>query len=492
MSSEGNAIPPSLPVQAAHAAIPVRAALPWMFAAGVYLLLLLLGAKLLNDPDSYWHIAVARWILEHSAFPTGDPFSHTMPGAHWIAFEWLSEMVYAGAHAVAGWPGVIVVAAAAIALAFAILMHFLLQRLDTVPALIMGLAAVVLTAPHMLARPHALVLPVMVAWVGALVGAVERRTAPPFVFLPLIALWANLHGSVAIGVAFIAPAAIEALLQTPRAAWRKTAQQWFLFAMLAVVAASLTPYGPGILLAPINTLSLGSALSIIGEWKPQDFGKLGAFEVVLLLGVGFALLRGLTLPPVRILVVLGLLHLALSQSRHADLLALLAPLYLAQPLAAQLNRRAVTDADTATPRFIFAALAVVTFAATAFALLRDVAPAARNTPAAAVTATGLAKAGPLFNDYIFGGYLIYAGIAPFIDGRGEIYGRKLMLRHHNAITLQNVPDLLRLLDEYRIAATLLTPATPAVALLDRLPDWQRVYADEITVVHKRRNAAEPR
>jgi hypothetical protein len=109
-----------------------------------------------------------------------------------------------------------------------------------------------------------------------------------------------------------------------------------------------------------------------------------------------------------------------------------------------------------------------------------------------VSAAELAKAGPLFNDYIFGGYLIHAGIAPFIDGRGEIYGRRLMLRHHNAITLQNVPDLLRLLDEYRIAATLLTPATPAVALLDRLPEWQRVYADEIAVVHKRRKAAQSR
>ena len=137
-------------------------------------------------------------------------------------------------------------------------------------------------------------------------------------------------------------------------------------------------------------------------------------------------------------------------------------------------------------------LTLATLGATAFALVRDVGPAARNTPAAAVSATGLAQAGPVFNDYIFGGYLIHAGIAPFIDGRGELYGRTLILRHHNAITLQNVPDLLRLLDEYRIAATLLTPATPAVALLDRLPGWQRVYADETAVVHKRRVAAEAR
>jgi hypothetical protein len=445
MSSEENALP-----QAAHSAVPARAVLPWIFSAGVYLMLLPIGARLLNDPDSYWHLAVARWILEHRTFPSTDPFSHTMPGAPWIAFEWLSEMIYAGAYALAGWPAVVVVAAATIAIAFGLLLRFLLQRLDTIPALILTLAAVVMAAPHMLARPHALVLPVMVAWVAALVRAIERRNAPPFAFLPLIALWANLHGSVAVGVAFIAPAALEAVLQAPRSEWSKIVQRWSLFAALAVVAASLTPYGPGILLAPANTLSLGSALSIIGEWKPQDFGKLGAFEVVLLLGVGYALLRGLTIPPIRIVVVLGLLHLALAQSRHADLLALLAPIYLAQPLAAQLNLRGDAMSAMVAPRLVSGVVAIAVVAATVFALTRDVAPVARNTPAAAVAATALAQAGPVFNDYIFGGYLIHTGIAPFIDGRGELYGRTLML------------------------------------LLDRLPGWQRVYADDIAVVHKRR------
>jgi hypothetical protein len=61
-----------------------------------------------------------------------------------------------------------------------------------------------------------------------------------------------------------------------------------------------------------------------------------------------------------------------------------------------------------------------------------------------------------------------------------------MLRHDRALSLQNLPDFLQLLDEYRIGATLLAPSTPAVALLDRLPDWKRVYADDIAVVHTRR------
>ncbi|MGA9512656.1 MAG: hypothetical protein WBV51_03680 [Pseudolabrys sp.] len=61
-----------------------------------------------------------------------------------------------------------------------------------------------------------------------------------------------------------------------------------------------------------------------------------------------------------------------------------------------------------------------------------------------------------------------------------------MLRHDRALSLQNIPDFLRLLDGYRIQATLLAPSTPAVALLDRLPNWKRAYADDVAVVHLRR------
>jgi hypothetical protein len=108
--------------------------------------------------------------------------------------------------------------------------------------------------------------------------------------------------------------------------------RWLPFTALAVIACCLTPYGSGPLLMPLTTLSAGHALDWIGEWRPQDFGHFGAFELLLLAGL-FALSRGVTLPVVRVLVVLGLLHFALAQVRNADLLAMLAPLYLARRAA---------------------------------------------------------------------------------------------------------------------------------------------------------------
>ncbi len=48
---------------------------------------------------------------------------------------------------------------------------------------------------------------------------------------------------------------------------------------------------------------------------------------------------------------------------------------------------------------------------------------------------------------------------------------------------------LGLLETYKIDATLLTPATPAVGLLDHLEGWQRIYADDRAVVHVRKPGA---
>jgi hypothetical protein len=462
---------------------PARAALPWLVGAGVYVLLLTLGPRLLNDPDTYSHIAVGRWIVAHGTMPANDPFSFSMHGASWITFEWLSEVIYAVVYAISGWGGVVAVAAGAIALAVALQMRFMLRELSPALALLLVMIAVVLLAPHMLARPHVLTLPIMVAWAAALVSCMDRRAPPPYLALPLLVLWANLHGSVVLAIGLIGPVMLEALLDEKRSNWPRVLLRWLPFTVLAVAACCLTPYGPGPLLMPLTTLGLGQALSWITEWRPQDFGHFGIFEFVLLAGI-FALSRGVTLPVVRALVVLGLMHFALAQVRNADLLAILAPLYLAAPLTRQFGVRAEDDVAGSARGAILAALGVMILA-TGLAMAREVRPAREITPEAAVANAGLAKAGPVLNDYSFGGYLIYAGIPTFIDGRGELYGGRFIARYNRDVSLADLRDFLKLLDQYKIGATLLAPDTPAVALLDHLPDWRRVYSDDVAVVHER-------
>ena len=464
--------------------------MPWLVAAGFYVLLLALGGRILADPDIYWHVRVGQWIAEHRAFPHTDSFSATFAGAPWIAKEWLSQLVFAAAYQLASWNAVAVLSAAAVAAAFGVLTRALLEKLDPVAVLVLVLAAIMLSASHIVARPHALALPVMVLWTAGLVRALDAQRAPSWWLLPLMTLWANLHGGFTFGLFLIGACTLEALLVADKAERKAAAWRWISFGVLAVLAACITPYGAESILMTHRILGLGEALALLLEWQPQDFSQPGAFELCLLGAIGFALHRGLTLPPLRILVVLGLLHMALAHVRNAELLGLLAPLFVAAPLRDQLGSDQHAD-DKSPSRSLAIGLALLAaFATVALLMTRELIPGRHVTPSAAVAALTRAKAGPIFNDYGFGGYLIHAGVPSFIDGRAELYGGAFIARHHRAVILENLPGFLALLEEYKIGATLLPPQRPAVALLDRLPNWERLHSDDIAVVHVRKAAAQ--
>ncbi len=476
----------------AEDASPLRGLLPLWIGVSIYLLFLLAGNRLLIDPDTMWQITVGQWILDHRAVPQTDVYSFTMYGQPWISTQWLAQVAYATAYAIAGWSGPVVLAASAIAATFALLANFLIRRFSESTTLVFIAAGLALSVPHLLARPHVLALPVMVAWVGGLIAAADRRGAPSFRLLPLMALWANLHGGFVFGLVLIAPIALDAVLSADASSRKPLALRWAAFALAALAAGCCTPYGWNSLLASQKILGLGAALPLIMEWKPADFGSVGAFEVCLLLGIGLALFRGITLPPIRIVLLLGLLHMALSQGRAAELLALLAPLVLASPLAQQIGGAEVSNSTAAPPRrsVLFAGIAIALLAGTfAYASVHRFEPHTRGSPVAAVVALKKLNLTRVFNDYDFGGYLIANGVAPFIDGRTELYGEKFFVDHNAASGLMKPENLFRLLEAYRIEATLMRTQSAATKLLDHLDGWQKVYADDIATIHLRKSGA---
>jgi hypothetical protein len=88
---------------------------------------------------------------------------------------------------------------------------------------------------------------------------------------------------------------------------------------------------------------------------------------------------------------------------------------------------------------------------------------------------------PVLNDYDFGGYLIFAGVRPYIDGRADMYGDPFVAGD-DAIQRGDPVATRRALDRYRIRWAILRPDRPLAALLARTPGWKRTYADRYAVV----------
>ena len=461
----------------------------WLwFGVGLFLLFVIGGNRSLQDADTYWQTAIGQWIIDHRAWPTVDVYSFTKPGSPWISSSWLAQVLFAASHSAIGWAGPVILAAFGTASAFALLVHALCRRFTATHAVIVAMAAAVLSAHHFLARPHVLALPVMVAWVYGLVNASDERRAPSYWLLPLIALWANFHGGFVLGLALIAPFALDALWNAGASQRLPLALRWAWFALCALAASCITPYGWNSLLAARQILDLGGAMALIPEWQPADFSSLGPFEICLLAALGAALWRGVVLSPPRILLVLGLLHMALSHNRNIEVFALLTPLVLAKPLSLQFGRSDGARASHGVAGIVAVILAT-TVATWAFAARHTFTPVAGQTPVAAVNILKERKAARILHNAGFGGYLITQGVPVFFDGRAELYGEAFVVKALNALARKNVDTFLGLLDTYKIDATLLTPATPAVGLLDKLDGWQRIYADDTAVVHIRKSGA---
>ena len=97
---------------------------------------------------------------------------------------------------------------------------------------------------------------------------------------------------------------------------------------------------------------------------------------------------------------------------------------------------------------------------------------------------------PVFNEYAFGGYLIFKGVKPYVDGRADMYG-DAWVQEYLAIAGGAQPDVDRAFKRWNIRWTILSPREPLVRMLDSRPGWRRVYADGFAVVHARADALNP-
>jgi len=450
----------------------------------------IVGPLMLAEPDMLWHIETGKRILESHQFPKVDAYSWTMAGAPWMAKEWGSQALYAIALRFGGWIGVVALASAAVAGALALVFAELSRRLPLVWSLGLTIAVALVADYVVVARPHVLAWPLFVGWTILLLRAAEEARTPPLWSLALMVLWTNLHGSFLIGLALLAPFALEAVMRAPERRLA-LALRWTLFGALAVLSTLAHAYGPGALTSAFSVLDLGEALRHMNEWKQQDFSSLSPFELFVIGGVAAALYSGLKVPLPRLLLLALLLHMGFAHIRHQSLFAFVTALTLAGPIGERLGPSKISrwlekrlDLAVLTGALLVAA---ALFNATQSPIYR---PAPHPTPEQALSAARAAGvAGPdgrVFNNYYFGGFLISQHVPTFIDGRAEFFGAKRIEAYHEGLETTDPEKMRRFADDNGFTWTLLKPDDSAVAIFDRLEGWRRLYGDDFAVVHVRK------
>ena len=438
-----------------------------------------------SDGDLGRHLRVGEWIIENWRIPTTDLFSHTMQGEPFVPHEWLSEVLFAIAHRLGGLNGVALLSAAVIALPFALLVRAMHRRGVSLWWLVSFTMLIAVTAMiHALARPHIFTFTFIVLFVTSLDGFRRGERSSVWLLVPLTVLWANLHGAFIVGFVLIGTFWLGWLLERPRS--ERHGRHLVIVGVSALFAAAvLNPAGPKLIWNSVSYLMSGPLVHLTQEYQSPDFHdwRLWPFLALLLLAVASLGRQPWT---IRILVVMWSVF-ALVSLRNIPIFALACGPFVAEVISSGRDSRPDRGPIRIAGLSILAPVALVVLGVVYGTIRPDhFAYPPDRFPTAAVQEVGPEQLGRVFNEFIWGGYLLYCcwpDTSVFIDGQTDFYGTELTLDYGAAVT--GSPEWAHVLDKYHVDSVMIPPERPLAQILSLDNGWDEIYRDETTVVFAR-------
>ena len=258
------------------------------------------------------------------------------------------------------------------------------------------------------------------------------------------------------------------------------------------MAGCLTPYGYEPLLLTFKLYN-GQPLEYISEWAPLNAKHDAFVELTLLLLLFLSLYFGAKIKFWRLILVVGLVHLMFLHVRMVPLFGFLTPILIASSLLNQfrflrLETQMANDpglfrvAERFSTRRAYGVVGCfILLAAALFASDENISPFKEHAPVCAVDyiqRSNLTR--HIYNDFGFGGYLIFRGVKTFIDGRiDQLFQGGFLERAARASSQGTLSELLK---EYGISVALVKPKSRDVLQIERIPGWFRAYSDDTTIV----------
>jgi len=477
--------------------------------------------RFLLDSDTGWHIRTGELVLQMHGAPHRDPFSHTMFGQPWFAWEWLADAMMAALHGWRGLAGVVGGAILVLLVSYAALYRLMIRRdADPLIACVVTVFGAIVSISHWLARPHLLSIALMVVWYALVEAYRQRRSRWIYAVPLLIVVWANLHGAFVVTLPMLGIyAAGEVLEFAARGEWRGgewpgVLKTYLLVGALSLLAAALTPYGFNLYGHLWRYLNDRQLLSTIQEFQSPDFhstsGKL--IELFLLLGIVAAAGAVRRRRFVEVGLTLMWAHLTLQSERHVTLAVIvLGPIIAGElsDLSSEILGRAAQGAETRSKALraardwyrstmainrqltgascYVAAIAFVIFAAgtgLADKLLSPRFDPDRFPVGAVGFILGHNPSGNLYSNDQFGGYLIYRlypQFKVFVDGRNDFYRQGTVLDEADKIKLASA-DWQELLAKRSVNWMLLKRGEPLAQIANLSGNWTNAYEDSLSQI----------
>lgn len=462
---------------------------------------------LLGDGDTGWHIQTGAYILEHGSVPVRDPFSFSRPGQTWYAWEWLSDLIFAGLHRLWGLQGVAVLGAVLIALTAALLFAWLLWReAGAGISLAVTLAAASAASIHYLARPHLFSLLLMVVGLWMLDRDRRKSTAWLWSLVPMAVCWANLHAGFTAWLGTLGLLVLVSAAQRNGAATRR----YGLLAVLSGLATLANPYGWQLHRHVFGYLASPWIAQHVEEFQSPRIGSenMWVFAVLLLTGVAVTARAWRRSQWFEGGLVLWWGFAALVSARHVPLFAIVAAPVIASYGAQRWKRWAERSAGRSAARLLWESsrelglrsgftcwmpiLGALAVAAVLPSGLSDfprrffpVEAVSRNEVRLTSSAATRILTSDQWADYLI--YRLYPRTRVFFDGRSDFYGESVGNDYQELLTAGRRAG--EVIERYGFTAALLPLDWPLGQILERDPRWRVAYRDSQAVLLERTSEA---
>ena len=244
----------------------------WAWAFALALVVLCLPVF---NPDVFWHLSAARWMLAHGAIPRTDSSTFTAYGTTWIDFEWGTQLVWYAAHALGGLWALWVLKVLLLAAAFWPVDGLLRDKKASAAA---RAGALALWLAAMLAQADLRADLISACFFAVLLRRLENGRASFLFGFGLFALWANLHAGFVLGFGLYAAAALAARLEV-----RTPPESLGAEAAGAALGSLINPYGAGLYRVLFAHASEPAVTRFVMEWRAPS--EHNAFQFPLLAAI---------------------------------------------------------------------------------------------------------------------------------------------------------------------------------------------------------------
>ena len=208
--------------------------------AGFGLIFLLIFPPALVVNDSWLNLMAGREVVEHG-LPSRDEITVYGLGATWTDQQWLAQVFMYGVYSLGGFALLSLATATFVVAAFSIAATAARQLGAGARAIWVMFLPVLVAAPWAWSiRAQMLALPLYTALLWLLATEARKPSRRIWLALPLLVVWANVHGSVALGALLVMLLAVYELIRRRGATWARD----LALLVLAPLAVLATPYGP--------------------------------------------------------------------------------------------------------------------------------------------------------------------------------------------------------------------------------------------------------